>query len=272
VAESAVAWADVLARSRRCVELFVLRARRVAAHSLGADRDQLLEWASGTLHVEQVCGSAKVTVRRTYPPEESLESAAARIRPFILQNDAIYHAKVMGALGALLRGHEQPSTVVRDLRREWKAGDPALTKVRGLCVQQQNTDTGESTAYVSDSELALAWIYGDSIHLDERRLHQVHPFDVDDRYHAAAQLVANLMVLTISTLNFIGIQTNSGTLDLPASVFIDQVLASGTETTETGVLRVAPVDTPPPSIDEPWPSEWQTFDTSAHGPTTSPET
>ena len=42
--------------------------------------------------------------RLELPDEEALASHAARCRPFILNNDTVYHAKVLEAIGYFARG------------------------------------------------------------------------------------------------------------------------------------------------------------------------
>jgi hypothetical protein len=77
------------------VERFVLRARRVMAHSLVRDHSKVLnELASGTIqvHVQVNKATGEATHRFTMelPPEEAFESFAARLRPFTMRKEPVY--------------------------------------------------------------------------------------------------------------------------------------------------------------------------------------
>lgn len=56
---------------------------------------------------------------------------------------------------------------------------------------------------MNDRRLAFAWIYGDVVHADSRRRDGAEVFGVEERFHGAVPLVAQLMVLTIRTLEMV---------------------------------------------------------------------
>lgn len=56
---------------------------------------------------------------------------------------------------------------------------------------------------MNDRRLAFAWIYGDVVHADASRRDGSEVFGVEERFHGAVPLVAQLMVLTIRTLKTI---------------------------------------------------------------------
>lgn len=126
---------DAVVRSRheRCPTAFIMRARRVEAHSLARDKDQLLRFASKTFTVEPDEETARHWFVQHLPPEEQLESAAARVRPLLLESEAVHHSKVMVALGYLLKseGHEAARAVVAGLRREWQRFQPRGRDIQG---------------------------------------------------------------------------------------------------------------------------------------------
>jgi hypothetical protein len=112
-------------RQLALLEWFVVRARRLEEHSLAQDKDQLLTWASGTFTVRGVQGQPPTSVRWDLPPEEPLDSLAARCRPFILKNDPVYWVNVTGALGYFLRDQDAEDLTARlgALRTSWRGLD-----------------------------------------------------------------------------------------------------------------------------------------------------
>ena len=89
------------------IEGFLLRTRRVMAHSLIREQAALMT----KLHKGQVTIWVKVNTKTgeeshrlqvEYPPEESLESLASRVRPLILSSEPIYYAKAFDALEQLV--------------------------------------------------------------------------------------------------------------------------------------------------------------------------
>jgi hypothetical protein len=65
-------------KHQRLLEAFVLRARRVEEHSLAADWDALVELTRMSINVR--VDRSEVRISYELPPEEVVESAAARIR------------------------------------------------------------------------------------------------------------------------------------------------------------------------------------------------
>src|SRR4051794_21714323 len=83
------------------VEAFVLRARRIAEHSLLRDQGAMAAVARSTFEVG-VHPDGTATLRRRLLPEEPMESLAARVRPVLLKEDPVHYAKVLKAVGGLL--------------------------------------------------------------------------------------------------------------------------------------------------------------------------
>lgn len=239
---------EVLERHRRCLEAFVVRARRVEAHSLAADKDELHRLATANFDVTDKAESGEATLRRTFPPEEQVESAAARVRPFVLNRDPIHHAKVTAALGAFTGTNDLAIAEVSKAKGWWKAIDPRSEHVRGYALQRTTVE-GVSD-YVSDNVLAFAWIYGDTIDADERSLVRAAPFDVDDRFRAAVPLVAGIMIRVIGMLRMVEQFIKAGLVQLPPEVFTIPVVSTVRELTQRVVL-VAPPGTilPGPGVE-----------------------
>ena len=125
--------------ARAAIAAFVPRARRVEAHSLAQDLDALLRLArmSFPVLIDRVNGTA--TMVQELPPEEQVESAAARVRPLILNNDPTFHAKFTNALGYFLRAADAPPELVealRGLRAQWAAINPKDGGLRGYSLER----------------------------------------------------------------------------------------------------------------------------------------
>ncbi len=77
-----------------------MRAGRVAAHSFVQGREALKRLADDTdeIGVDPVTGVG-VMLRSSYSPGEVIESAAARVRPIILERKDCYYRKALSALG-----------------------------------------------------------------------------------------------------------------------------------------------------------------------------
>ncbi|MFJ8493700.1 hypothetical protein ACIRBZ_35950 [Streptomyces sp. NPDC094038] len=236
--------AAVLHRSR--LEAFVVRARRVEAHSLAADWDALVGLAGGPYTVTDL-GNGEARVRQEYPAEEVVESAAARIRPLLLEGDACSYLKAMAAVGYFCRALPDDTTWVRAARAEWRARTvTTASRENGYQVMIGDTATGQ-TAELEDHRLAMAWIYGDVVHHDTELLEEADPFGLSERFRAAVPLVAWVMVRAIELLNYVRSLQAAGLLELPVEVFDREVVLTSTSWEHVARVYAAPVGTPVPA-------------------------
>ena len=195
---------EVRTQQEDVLKAFVLRARRVGAHSLAEDRKSLgrLQNPQYNVTVNRVTGSS--TIRREFPPEEQVESAAARVRPLLLEGEDAHYAKALNALMFFAREDGADATVfklLKGLRQEWV--DTASEKAHRLTYEVRLKQGEGPEQAIDDRRLAFAWIYGDVVHADPDRREAAHFFGVEERFHAAVPLIAQLMVLTIRTLHTI---------------------------------------------------------------------
>lgn len=151
---------DVAETMRGILAAFVVRARRVAKHSLARDEVWMRRLSRRMLQLDSVDG--KVFLTETMPPEEQLESLAARVRPLILQGETAHYAKALNALGFFVKDDPQLRGIVAALRASWKSTgeDPDSS---GVFVQMVDPD-GTPSRMTGDRELAYAYIYGDVVH------------------------------------------------------------------------------------------------------------
>jgi hypothetical protein len=240
------------------LETFVVRARRVAAHSLASDDKLINSLQSGETKFLIPSDGGDATIIVEVPPEEQMESLAARVRPVILESEDTYYAKALEAIG-YLGGELNPEAVRvrRVLKKAWRDIDDKAVGVRGYSMQKRDSD-GEYAA--SDNLLAWAWFYGDVVHASSERLALTDGFEVFDRYRAACMLVARITFLTLRTCDLVRALCEEGVLELSPRVFEVEVTVTETRKERPGQVRYAPVGTAEPAgIDEPFGPKWQTF-------------
>lgn len=241
----------VEARHRARIEAFIVRARRVEAHSLAQDRDALHNLSVGALQLDVTGDEGDAIVTQELPPEEVMESAAARVRPILLSQEECYLPGVLKAVRHLTAGHdghEAIETWCAAVLAQWKSRtnehDPGRDVGMQLMVHDTTTGVG---ATLNDLELAMAWIYGDVVHHDPQRRSTSALFGLRERFRAGTMLVAYAMVETLVVLDGIRQLITNGTIDVDPTVLTEDV----TLTTTTLQLRarayIAPADAPMPA-------------------------
>lgn len=235
------------------VQRFVLRARRVLAHSVVRDNLELLNNAAkGTFHVDveinTETGEGKHRFRRNLPPEEAFESLAARIRPFVMRKEAVYWQLVLDSVEKLLSEDTLAEFVdMESLRRYWS------DVVDGSKVAAQTyfvmTDKGKLT----DLQLADLWLNSDSLHTQPITSGVGNDLDITERYHAAAGVYARIGACVEYTFRWIDYLVWIKRLDLNMSAFTDQVVADSSINIETKAyctpLGAAPMPTGMSEVD-----------------------
>lgn len=193
------------------------------------------------------------------PPEEAVESLAARLRPFILKDDPIYHAKVLNALKDLLSDPPCGDLLaeVGKLRVTWRAFDSRSDNMVGYQVQTGTIDSSQPDRQASDNTLAFSWFYGDVIHADQNRRSAADGFDIDTRYEAAAYLAARIAVCALNTLGLVGLARSRGAIELDEEAFTDEVVASNTQIRRPVSVWFGDPGAPPPeSLSAPFGAGW----------------
>lgn len=238
------------------LQRFALRARRIAAHSLATDREKLAGLAdfsiSGTLSLD-----GTFQARRKLPDEEAFESLAARLRPLLLGSESVYYVKVLDAIESVL-DRQEPGTAGIDalrertdqLRRAWSSHDEKDPRALRYSTQTAKIDGSESTPQVSDSQLALAWLYGDLVHVDVKG--QKKPgtlLPIKERYSGAVSYFSSAALLCAETFDVVIhladlelFELGEQTMNIPVTVGVDELVS-------TGVAFFAPIDTEMPVLD-----------------------
>jgi hypothetical protein len=249
---------DVEQRHLARLTAFVLRARRVQAHSLYKDYDALER--IGTVPFEFEISADGVWMTQRLPPEEVVESAAARVRPLLLKQEDAHFQHTLTALGWLLRDNDRADVtqVLVGLKQGWAEFDSKGRGTLAYAVQTGRVDEEEVSPMISDNVLAFAWIYGDVVHGDAERLAETEQHGVRERYRAAAPLVCRLIMQTTATLHVIEWLIGLGLLTLPDEIFEREVVVTDPVFREHGEVHMAPLGTKvPDSLHGDFGPEWR---------------
>ncbi|MFC8190833.1 hypothetical protein ACFUMH_04115 [Cellulomonas sp. NPDC057328] len=240
------------------IDTFVVRARRIEAHSLAQDLDRLAQLSGGAMQITYRDG--RTTISFDYPPEEQVESAAARVRPLLLDDVSMLNVlKAIKSLTAHSDHREMIHTWVKTRREAWNQRTGKVPSDSGFVAFVHSPTSGESDA-TDHLQLALAWIYGDVVHHDPEHLERTKPWGVGERFRAAVPLVAYLMIEAINVLANIREMDKQGWLTVSAEALTVPVVAEDHYEREVE-LYVGEVGTPKPnSATEPLEGHWQTFD------------
>jgi hypothetical protein len=227
------------------IEGFILRTRRVMAHSLIREQAALMT----KLHKGQVTiwvtvntktGEESHRLQAEYPPEEALESLASRVRPLILSSEPIYYAKALDALEQLV-GSETLNEEI-DLawwRDYWRAVIDANLEAQAYLVA---TPSGT----VTDRKLMYSWLYGDVIHAKSPRSPAIRDLDINQRYYAAAPGIARICDRVIYTQIMLKDLIDNGLLTVAPEVLNEPVVVTQTTVDEAVTVRVSDVGVPIP--------------------------
>ena len=246
------------------VAAWVLRARRIAAHSLCQDRGQLDKYATRFRITAYADG--RLVGHRTLPDEERLESLAARIRPLMLPGERIFFKDVVEAVRRRVAdlGHTMPQEDADRLDRiaaswAWHTIDDASGS-RVLVEQGQPQTPGVVTFAATMAQLGGGWFYTDVAHNSPTGPRRVAlEFPMAERFAAAVQMFAGLAGVVLDALNLIEDLDRRGYLELDPEVWISAVtVETGEVEQELSTAKFAPTGTPMPPIGGPAGPEWTT--------------
>jgi hypothetical protein len=227
------------------VEAFLLRARRVQSHSLIREHPALMQ----KLHSGEVklnitrntkTGESTHRVRIEYPPEEAMESLAGRVRPLILRGEPIYYDKVFDALEELV-GSERLDEEI-DLawwRNYWHEAADANLDAQAYWVA---TPGGK----VTDRKLMYAWLYGDVVHAKSPRSPVIRDLGIDERYYAAAPVIARICDRVLYTKFMLDLLRDKGLFAVDPAVLEDEVVVPQTTVDREVRMYTAEVGAPLP--------------------------
>lgn len=231
---------------------FVLRARRVQAHSIVQDWEELLRHARGDFD-GQVAVTGRMTITRRLPADEEVfESLASRVRPLTVNSEPVYYLKVFEAIERLIGDEDVDDalrTRLRDLRRAWDASEIQGTQVQAYSVQSARVDGTETTNMVSDTQLAAAWLYADLVHADAQGpKKEALAFSIRERYAAAVRVFSHMAALTVATMRLIESLRDAHVLAVDDSAWEDDVIVGASELVEEARAYVAPLGSEMPDM------------------------
>ncbi|MGW6376249.1 hypothetical protein ACWFRB_09320 [Rhodococcus sp. NPDC055112] len=240
------------------LEAFVLRARRILEHSLIRDHQSLMrDLYSGklTLDITENRRTGEVTqvLRQTFPPEELIESFAARLRPLILPSERLHFQKVFDAIEALLPEQllanlENPISWWRDQWASVVDRSPDADAQAFLVI----TDRGS----ITDGHLMYAWLYSDLVHADDAEGAALG-LSIDERFRGAAGVLARIGSRLNDTYGLVKWLYEEGVLRLDPGVFERAVVVSSEIFEQEIKMHRAEVDTPiPTDLSELDPAVW----------------
>jgi hypothetical protein len=209
---------------RERLRRFVLRARKVVAHSLVREHLELLNAAAqGTftlqIQVDLKTGEGEHRLQFKLPPEEQFESFAARIRPFTIGKEPVYWASVLNALEKLLSKETLAELVdIDSLRDHWRERVEGSTVAQAYYVMTEN-------GVITDVKLADLWLNSDALHTQLIESAIGKDMSLNERYKAAAGVYSRISRCVDDTLWLITYLVREGLLDIDESAFTDPVLA-----------------------------------------------
>ena len=134
--------------SKEILEKFVLRARRIEAHSLVSSQ-KLWRYLNPRITVKR-SSSGMCNADFPFPDEEKFESLVARMRPLLVESESIYFSKVIQALDALVASNVETgqSPVIKDLWEQFKKLSSHLGEEGDLFFSRRRMAAGFSVSSV----------------------------------------------------------------------------------------------------------------------------
>lgn len=212
------------------LERFVVRARRVEAHSL-VKSQKVREFVRQEYTL--VFNGSSVSMRLDSRPEdeEVFESLAARIRPCIVDGEPIQLEKIVAAIRILTENIELTERQLKllDSVDTWYEKHLAPHSYAPIASHEEIGKPGsDEITPASDTLLGLGWYYADLVHADPKQEKKATlEFPYDARYNQGVLLVSYLALVICSLLKLIREVNGSHDLGLSADVWTTQVTAGG---------------------------------------------
>jgi hypothetical protein len=239
------------------LERFVVRARRVQAHSLVQD-GSVEKYAKTQMTVSFSMTTGAVTIKDVVvPDEEAFESLTTRLRPFIVKSEPIYLPNVFAAIRSSVPV-DALGEKDEDLERALASAEQRFEHrfceqdVKTYAIQLLDEEGNPESGYVSDAVMADSWLYTDTVHADPHGAKaEGKKFGYRARYTAASPFFCELAILVVSMLNIVKALVEKGYLTISDTAWSEPVTyaeaeeAAGEKVVE-GSMRVFPVGTVPP--------------------------
>ncbi|WP_288438869.1 hypothetical protein [uncultured Bifidobacterium sp.] len=224
---------------------FVIRAKRVEAHSLVKNND-VLNYVEPKLQIKYSEGKS-AEIKYLMPDEEIFESLAARVRPCILKSESVYLDKVFHAIEVCMNGQQME---VRDQKCfttcRYRFND-LVSKRSGMSysVQLFDADNKALEAPLTDLQIGEAWLYSDLVHSDPHGdKAKAAELSYRDRYYAGTSFFSTLTVVVINTYRLITLLNEKYEWHIDEDAWQEQVTLSEKDSEiEISNMYVLPVGT-----------------------------
>lgn len=232
------------------LERFVVRARRIEAHSLVRSR-KIEEFAQPNYTLSFNGSSVSMRLNSRPEDEEVFESLAARIRPCIVDSEPIQLEKVVAATRLLTSEIELTEKQLKllDYVDTWCKNHIAPHSYAPISSHEEigGIDSNEVTP-ASDTLLGLGWYYADLVHADPQQEKETAlKFPYDARYNQGVLLVSYLALIIRALLRMIRDIDSTHGLGLPPEIWEAQITAGGGPFEfGTGEVYVGPAGCEPP--------------------------
>lgn len=238
--------------SQEMIERFVMRARRVEAHSLVQSGDaKRYSTPTETITISE---AGEVGIRYNVPSdEEAIEALAGRLRPFIVKSEPIYLSNIFKAIGLCVPAESLTEGEKKCLgsAKEWFEHRYEKKDSKTYAVQVLDKEGNPQTGYLSDALLAESWVYADVVHADPRE-EKAEGLKTGylERYKAASSYFCEFALVIIDLLNLVEELAGENLLQLSDDVWEKPVTYAGAIETESekvvkGSMYVFPVGTEP---------------------------
>ncbi|NLH91846.1 MAG: hypothetical protein GX481_05240 [Atopobium sp.] len=204
---------------------FVVRARRVEDHSLVKSGDiERYATPKMTFSVNEA-GNASIQ-HHVCADEESIESLATRLRPFIVKSEPIYLPKILDAICAQAPSESLSENEDEILKttKSWFSHRYEEKDSERYGVQLIGKDGEPLTDLLSDALLAEAWIYTDAVHADPKgEKAEAQKLSYSDRYRAASSYSCEFASVIVNLLNLVRSLSERSLLKVPDSSWSEPV-------------------------------------------------
>lgn len=213
--------------ARDILRRFVIRARRVEAHSLVQNR-AVEKYAEPSMTIDYKEGQP-TRIKRAMPDQEIFESLAARTRPCILGSEPVYLDKVFRSIDMLLGERQLTGHVKQYLDSCRKTFQNLHDKDKGTSysIQTYNADNVPEGEPLSDLLIGEAWLYSDLVHADPKDdKAKALKLSYRDRYYAGTSFFSVLAIVIFNMLNLVTFINSQYHLGIDEEAWKEQVVAS----------------------------------------------
>jgi hypothetical protein len=224
---------QTMGEAREILCRFVVRARRVASHSMVKD-GSYRKYATGNMILKYVEGGQPSIKHELPVDQEVFESLASRLRPCIVRSEPIFLGKVFASLDLLIGGRhitDEQKQLLDEHRRRFGQLSEKKDGV-SYTVQTFDPDGTPTTDRLSDLLIGDAWMYGDLVHADPHaEKAEAMRLSYNERYQAATMFFSQLTQIVVDLLALVTDLNTQLEFDLEATAWSEQVDVSDEQTT-----------------------------------------